>query len=372
MAPRLEMGAALATDRLDSLDVIVELLADADAESGSRELFDGLCQALCKLTSMRRAGLFLYDPGSRIVLPVGSHGLAPELIEGLYGTLDETPIAQRALAEDRVVEVSSGLEHEIPERYARIEGVTWLTCTPVSTAGRPLGVIFADQGGERVALSDAERQTMWSLGKAAALAVAAHGAADRAAQARLLRTRIDLARDIHERVIQTLSGVRLAIGGAQGLEPELQERCERELRTAVEDLRALLVRPDVQPSDAGLALHEELARLSTLGGGPAIEMSGPLDDLAPELDRVARSVLAEALRNATKHAEGKRVSVRAAIADDALTLEVRNRLSRHAGRRRGAGLGLRLAGFEALEHHGLLEYGPDGDEWRLRLVIPLG
>ena len=137
MAPRSPVDGAIATDRLDSLDVIVELLADADAESGSRELFNGLCQALCRLTSMQRAGLFLYEPGSRIVLPVGSHGLAPDLLDGLYGTLDETPLAQRALAEDRVVEVSGNLERHIPERYAHIEGVTYLTCTPVSTAGRP-------------------------------------------------------------------------------------------------------------------------------------------------------------------------------------------------------------------------------------------
>ena len=122
---------------------------------------------------------------------------------------------------------------------------------------------------------------MWSLGKAAALAVAAHDAADRAAQARLLRTRIDLARDMHERVIQSLCGVRLAIEGAEGLEPELRARCERELSAAVEDLRALLVRPEAQAGAPDLALHEELERLSEVRGGPAIEVSGALDELPP-------------------------------------------------------------------------------------------
>jgi len=38
-----------------------------------------------------------------------------------------------------------------------------------------------------------------------------------------------------------------------------------------------------------------------------------------------------------------------------------------------AGMGLRLAGFEALQHGGLLEFGArDGDLWQVRLVVPHG
>ena len=36
-----------------------------------------------------------------------------------------------------------------------------------------------------------------------------------------------------------------------------------------------------------------------------------------------------------------------------------------------AGMGLRLAAFEALEHGGLVEFGPIGDGcWRVRLAVP--
>ena len=59
---------------------------------------------------MRRAGLLLYDDTRKLVVPVGSHGVRPEIMDQIYGTLEETPIAQRALSEDRVVEVSEGLE----------------------------------------------------------------------------------------------------------------------------------------------------------------------------------------------------------------------------------------------------------------------
>ena len=40
----------------------------------------------------------------------------------IYGTLDETPIAQRALSEDRVVEVG-GLDGEVPGALHRLRGL---------------------------------------------------------------------------------------------------------------------------------------------------------------------------------------------------------------------------------------------------------
>jgi len=39
---------------------------------------------------------------------------------------------------------------------------------------------------------------------------------------------------------------------------------------------------------------------------------------------------------------------------------------------RGAGMGLRLAAFEALQHGGVVEFGSPGPgQWRVRLVVPL-
>ena len=159
--------------RTDALDVIVELLRelDRDPDSGGRGFYDSLCTALCNLAGMDRAGLLLYDDARQLVVPVGSHQLEPALLENIYGTLEETPIAQVALSEDRVVAVTGDLSDWIPERYAEFTGVETLTCTPVSAGGRWLGVIFADRGGGRFELSDADSHTMWTLGKTAALAL---------------------------------------------------------------------------------------------------------------------------------------------------------------------------------------------------------
>jgi nitrogen-specific signal transduction histidine kinase len=55
---------------------------------------------------------------------------------------------------------------------------------------------------------------------------------------------------------------------------------------------------------------------------------------------------------------------------DTFTLQVQNDGVR--GGARGAGMGLRLAAFEALQHGGMVEFGRAAeDRWRVRLVVPL-
>jgi len=89
-----------------------------------------------------------------------------------------------------------------------------------------------------------------------------------------------------------------------------------------------------------------------------------------DVEPLAQSVLAEALRNVAKHAAPERVEVAVSRDEDTLMLEVRNDGVRAGAR--GAGMGLRLAAFEALQHEGVVEFGSPGPGlWRVRLVVPL-
>lgn len=371
------MTTTLSAPRLDALDVFVELLEGLDAgpDQGTRDFYDRCCEAVCRLTSMNRAGLLLYDDVRKLVVPVGSHGLPEALLGQIYGTLEETPVAQRALAEDRVVELSEGLEGEVPDRYAHFGGITTLTCTPVSAGGRWMGVIFADRGGSRFELTDSERHTMWTLGKTAALATSARNATAQQARARLLGERIDLARDIHERVMQRLFGISLVLGSSTDLGDEERMRCSRELREALGDLRDALARPLApSPEGTGATLEEELRRLGRHYRSLPLEVSWDLQKPLPqEVEPLAQSVLAEALRNADKHARPMRVRVGVSLNEDTLLVEVRNDglESGEPTPENGAGMGLRLAAFEALQRGGVVEFGREGDEWRTRLVLPV-
>ena len=132
----------------------------------------------------------------------------------------------------------------------------------MSAGGRWLGVIFADRGGEPFELNDDERSAMWTIGKTAALAASVRIATNQQGRARLLQARIDLAREIHEGVVQRLFGISLALGAEHGLSDEARRRCADEMQAALADLRDALERPLAPAAvDTGVTLRGELDRL---------------------------------------------------------------------------------------------------------------
>ena len=57
---------------VEPLEVFVELLAELDTDTTSTEFYDRICEAICRLTTMRRAAIFMADAGRRRVRAVGS------------------------------------------------------------------------------------------------------------------------------------------------------------------------------------------------------------------------------------------------------------------------------------------------------------
>jgi signal transduction histidine kinase len=356
---------------VEPLEVFVELLSGIDTHTSSTEFYDRICEAICRLTTMRRAAIFMADQGRRRVRAVGAYGTSFSQLAALRPTLVNTPIAQRALLEDRVVVVSERIEEAVPPDYAQLLGITTLVCTPLSAAGRAYGVICADRGGGTFELSDGERHLLWTLGKTAALLAAARNATRQQERTRRLGERLELAREIHERVLQRLFGVSLALSAEQPLDRAERDRCRVEMQQALGDLRRALERPLAPlPPETGTTLADELDRVRG-SAGTSIEVDWPADVAVPvDLEPLAQSVLTEALRNIAKHAEASRIEVVVRRDDDTFSLEVLNDGARQVGQ--SSGMGLRLAGFEALQLGGVVEFGhTDGDGWRVRLVVPL-
>jgi nitrate/nitrite-specific signal transduction histidine kinase len=357
---------------VEPLEVFVELLADLDTDDSPTEFYDRICEAICRLTTMRRAAIFMADAGRRRVRVVGSHGTSLRQLASLQPSpsLTAAPIAQRALREDAVVVVSDRIEDALPPEYAELFGITTLVCTPLSAAGRAYGVICADRGGGRFELSDGERHLLWTLGKTAALVATARNATRQQERNVRLGERIELAREIHERVMQRLFGVSLALSAERSFDDTERERCRVEMQEALSDLRSALERPLAPfPNETGTTLAAELTRIAG-APGQRVEVDWPSAvSVPPEVEPLAQSVLAEGLRNIAKHASPTRVEVRVSSDPDTFTLEIRNDGVRAGAR--GAGMGLRLAAFEALQHGGMLEFGaPEQGLWRVRLVVP--
>jgi nitrate/nitrite-specific signal transduction histidine kinase len=363
---------AAAAPRAGTVEVLVGLLAELDAATESGVFYDRVCRAVCSLTTMRRAALLLHDDTYRSVIPMGSHGVDPDLVKRIEGTLDETPIARQALEEDRVIQISGGLSGHVPARYAELADTATITCTPISAARRWLGVIFADRDGEDFELDDGERETMLTLGRLAALTASVERSTEHRESERRLSERVELTRELHENAIQRLFGVALALGSERGLSASERRRCQEELRSVVGDLRHALTRPVATPPRANqvslaLVLERLLERRSDLRLDWEEGVVVP-----PDLELVTQSVLAEALRNADRHSTPSRIDIRVASDGDTFSLAVENDGAGDGKETKGGGLGLRLAVLEALRYEGLVEFGASpGGRWRVRLVVPV-
>lgn len=367
------MGNGVLSPQVGTLDVFVELFSEIESETEPGEFYNRLCEALCRLTTMRRAVLMLYDESLGRVVAAGSHGMDPSLLVDVHGTLDETPVAQRAFAQDEVQELSpEQLAREIPARYKGALQVTTLTCTPLSVGKRWFGVIFADRGGGRFKTTDDERHTMWTLGKLAALAASARIATRQQEQAQRLYERIALAREVHERVMHRLFGVSLVLSSEVELGAEDRERCRNEMKEALADLRTALERTlSPRPRTTGTTLRAELDRLERGYGDVPVSIGWEGDSEVPSrVEALSQATLGESLRNAVRHATPTTIDIRVTVSEETFSLEVVNDGVKKASA--GTGMGLRLASLEALQVGGVVEFGAaEKERWRTRLVVPL-
>lgn len=354
-----------------ALELFVDVLAQTDADAVSDDYFSSLAAALCRTTGMRRALVVLYDDARRRVRAVGAHGLPLERLQGRHVSMEAAPIAREALTGDRVVYIDSTAGQGISPEFADLVEGRPVVCVPIAASGRWIGVILVDPGS-RQPLDDRTRDLLWTLGKMLALAISARAATHQRERARQLEERIGLARDLHDSVVQRLFGVSLALSSAAPLDAAAKERCVTELNAALGELRTALQRPLGRPSrPTGTTLAAELERLQTEHADLRLEVEGPVAAVPAHAEAVAQSVLAEAIRNVRKHADGARVVVRVQRRENTLVLEVENDAVERTARP-PAGVGLRLAALEALNLGGVVEFGRQAaGTWLVRLVVQL-
>jgi signal transduction histidine kinase len=358
---------------VEVLELFAEVLSAGEDTSGNG-FYDRLCAAVCRLAGMRRAIIFRYDAATRRVRAAGAHGLDIGHFADAHVTMETMRIAAEALVSDRVIAVEGDIRGDVPPDYAELfpEPVRFL-CAPMTAGGWQVGVILADRLLTAPPFGDAERHLLWTLGKAAALASVSRSVATQTETARQLEHRLDLARDIHEGVIQRLFGVSMALDGDGDLPAAARRRCATETQTALADLRTALQRPlGRSPRRTETTLVDEIARLARVYPELGVRVAAPPPDGAVpgNLEPLAQSVLAEAVRNAHRHATPTYVAVGVHRRDGAFVLEVVN--DGVVARHHQAGMGMRLAAFEALQSGGVVEFGPrEPGTWQVRLVVPV-
>jgi len=357
-----------------AVELLVDVLSQTGTGAAPTDFYDRLCEAVCRLARMRRAVIFQYDAGTRRVRAVGVHAISIAPFADAQLSFDSLPITARSLAEDAVLEVVGDLTGQASEEFAElISEPAQLVCAPMAAAGLALGVILADRPMSDPPLHDADRSLLWTLGKVAALVSVARTVSTQSERARALEQRIDLAREIHEGVIQRLFGVSMALDGDGDLPASARGRCATETQSALAELRSALQRPlGRAPRATQTTLVAEVMRLGQLHPtlGLELEPADPPIQVPAALEPLAQSVLREAVRNALKHAQPTRMGVRVGHADGAFSMEIVNDGVGPEERRR-AGMGLRLATVEALQSNGFVEFGErEPGTWQVRLVVP--
>ncbi|MFD4262034.1 sensor histidine kinase [Streptomyces sp. NPDC058534] len=190
-----------------------------------------------------------------------------------------------------------------------------------------------------------------------------------------------IARELHDSIGHALTVAVVQAGAARAANsPEFTERAltaiEETGRAALEDLERVLgvlretrtpvsSRPTLADADRLL----ESARVS--GAKVDAEVTGPVETLPGPVSREGYRILQESLTNVLRHAGAVPTRVRVAVADGALTLEVRNPLpDARASPARGSGLrGIRE---RAALLGGRAHTGPDAGDWRVRVELPPG
>ncbi len=357
-----------------AIELLVEVLSGGEVDLDRKGFYSRLAEGVCRIARMQRAVVFRFDEVTHRVEAAGAYGIELERFADFPVSLELAPDAARALHEDRVIEIAPPAVHAIPPEFEQLVGGHPLVYVPLVAAGRWPGVIIAQPVAGSPPLDEERRELLWTLGKTLALASTARIATYYGERTRELQQRIDLARDLHERVVQRLFGVSMALSLPGALDDAARERCADELQIALGDLRAALQRPlSPTPRATVTTLAAELERLAGERLDVDLHIDGPVPEVPSSLEPLVQSVLAEAVRNVRKHAHARSLVVRVRRADGLLVMEVEND---GVGVRPSAGppgVGLQIAALEAVQAGGVLEFGErDPGRWQVRLAVPEG
>ena len=251
---------------------------------------------------------------------------------------------------------------------------------------------FADSGGELVSvtlrnlalceLALAAGYLMWHNRAALEREVSAREAD---AKRRLGDERLRIAREVHDVVAHAMVAINVQAGVAAHLIDEDTEQAREALRhikrtsgDALTDLRATLgvLRDLDQAAPVGPAAGlEDLEAAAEPLRATGVEVVVDVDTVAPvpaPVHSASYRIVQEALTNALRHADARRVTVVARADDEVLTIVVADDGTGRSAATTGPGAGLRGMRERAEALGGTLTAGP-GEErgWRVEVTLPL-
>jgi signal transduction histidine kinase len=201
---------------------------------------------------------------------------------------------------------------------------------PVRVRGEVYGNLYLTDKRGSGAFNEEDEARAEALAVAAGIAIENTRLNDRVRILSVLDDRDRIARDLHDRVIQRIFAVGMALQAASRLPgpPEILDRVDKavdDLDTTINEIRTAIFELGDGTGQRGLRhsvleLIDELTPM--LGARPEVTFHGPVDSgISQKVADHLLAVLREALTNAGKHAGASRYAVVLTVGDD-IRLEI--------------------------------------------------
>jgi signal transduction histidine kinase len=203
---------------------------------------------------------------------------------------------------------------------------------PIVDGDEVLGELFLANKRAPGGFTEEDEELLKLLAAHAALAIVNARLYERSRELSIVAERARIARELHDAVAQKLFSLRLTAEAADTLLPGDPDGAARQLATvkqlardSADELRAIVVglRPtDLAGDGLDVALRKQVDLLDRVHAATVAFEGPPLPQLDPPVEQAVYRVVQEALHNALRHADPRRVTVRARRADGRLVVEV--------------------------------------------------
>jgi signal transduction histidine kinase len=313
-------------------------------------LFGRVCEELGELLAVKTTDMIRYeDDGFATVVGTWTGNDTPSVPVGERVPVEGETVTAKLYRSGRPARVDDydDVEGELAERLREF-GIQSVVGAPIYVAGRLWGAIMVSSelahafpAGTEARISSFAELVTAALANVDAREQLAASRARIVEAADAARRRIE--RDLHDGAQQRLVSLALSLRHLESsLEPDspaLRELAvaRAELDAALEELRELArgIHPSIL-TDRGLG-----AALAAVAGRSTVPVELDLDScgkLPLSVQTTAYFVVAEALTNASKHADSDRIEVRVAAGEGHTTVEVRDNGGGGAHPARGSGL----------------------------------
>jgi PAS domain S-box-containing protein len=305
------------------------------SEADPERVFGVVTEEVGRLLGANTANMLRFEPdGTGIVVGAWSTAGVRAVPVGTHSPLDSPTVATRIRDSGRAERVDSfeGMTGQTVELLREI-GLRGGVGAPIKLGGRLWGSVIASTAEDPFPPGSEQRVADFAELVALALANAEAREQLAASRARIVEAgdaeRRRLERNLHDGAQQRLVALALTLrlcdaklaGTADPESRELIRQANDELTAALEELRELArgIHPAIL-TDRGL-----VPALEMLAARPSVpvDLTAPLDDRLPQqVEAAAYYIVAEALTNASKHADASHVRVHVRQVDGTALVEV--------------------------------------------------